>query len=104
MTLVYVNTSLADVKKLNYLMSMLTQEAKVSVSGSFFSNENYQIDEKLLKERYGDKQTVVTSHYTEMIKKNSKQLKGLFNLYNQVETFLTSVKCIISVTNVIDAV
>ena len=39
MASVYVNTSLADVEKLNYLISMLTREAIDSVSGSFLSNE-----------------------------------------------------------------
>ena len=93
---VHVNMSLSDVDKLNYLMSKLTGEAKNSVSGIFLSNENYQVAVELLKERYGDKQAVVTSHYTEMI--NLKQApnnpKGLRNLYNQVEKHLRSLKAL----------
>ena len=83
----YVNTSIADVEKLKYLISMLSREAKDSVSGSFLFNENYQVAEELLKERYEDKQAVETSHYREMI--NLKQAPNspndLCNLYNQIE-------------------
>ena len=93
---VHVNTSLSDVEKLNYLMSKLTGEAKNSVSGIFLSNENYQVAVELLKERYGDKQAVVTSHYTEMInlKQAPNNSKGLRNLYNQVEKHLRSLKAL----------
>ena len=91
---IHLNMSLSDVEKLNYLMSKLTGEAKNSVSGILLSNENYQVAVELLKERYGDKQVVVTSHYTEMI--NLKQApnnpKGLRNLYNEVEKHLRSLK------------
>ena len=53
---VHVNTSLSDVERLNYLMSKLTGEVKISVSGFFLSNENYQVAVELLKEIYGDTQ------------------------------------------------
>lgn len=93
---VHLNTSLSDVEKLNYLMSKLTGEAKNSVSGILLSNENYPVAVDLLKERYGDKQVVVTSHYTELI--NLKQApnnpKGLRYLYNQVEKHLRSLKAL----------
>ena len=93
---VHLNMSLSDVEKLNYLISKLKGEAKSSVSGILLSNENYQVAVELLKERYGDKQAVVTSHYTEMI--NLKQApnnpKGLPNLYNQVEQHLRSLKAL----------
>ena len=93
---IHLNMSLSDVEKLNYLMSKLTGEAKNSVSGILLSNENYQVAVELLKERYGDKQVVVTSHYTEMV--NLKQApnnpKGLRNLYNEVEKHLRSLKAL----------
>ena len=40
---------------------------KTSVSGIQHLNENYQVAIEVLKERYGDKQAVVTSHFTELI-------------------------------------
>ena len=77
-------------------MSKLTGEAKNSVSGIFLSNENYKVAVELLKERFGDKQAVVISHYTEMInlKHAKNNPKGLRNLYNQIEKHLRSLKAL----------
>ena len=59
-------------------MSKLSGEANNFVSGIHLSNENYQAAVELLKERYGDKQAVATSHYTDLInlKTSTKQSKG----------------------------
>ena len=66
------------------------------MSGILLSNENYPVAVELLKERYGDKQAVVTSHYTELI--NLKQApnnpKGLRNMYNEVEKHLRSLQAL----------
>ena len=77
-------------------MSKLTGEAKNSVSGICVSNKNYQVAVELLKERYGDKQAVVTSVYIEMIhlKQAPNNPKGLRNLYNQVDKHLRSLKAL----------
>ena len=93
---VHLFMSLSDVEKLNYLISKLKGEAKSSVSGILLSNESYHVAVELLKERYGDKHAVVTSHYTKT--KNLKQApnnpKGLCNLYNEVEQHLRSLKAL----------
>ena len=90
--------SLSEVEKLHYLVSKLTGEAKNSVSGIQLSNENYQVAVELLKERYGDKQTVVTSHYTELIylkpaPNNPNGLRSML-MYNDVETHLRSLQAL----------
>lgn len=46
-------------------MSKLTGEAQQSVSGIYLSNENYSCVVDLLKERYGDAQTVINTHCVE---------------------------------------
>ena len=56
---VHKNTNISDIEKLNYLLSKLSGEAKQSVSGILLSNENYSVVTDLLKERYGDSQTVI---------------------------------------------
>ena len=93
---VHLNRSLSEVEKLLYLMSKLTGEAKHSVSGILLSSKNYPVAVELLKERYGDKQAVVISHYTELI--NLKQApnnpKGLRNMYNEVEKHLRSLQAL----------
>ena len=93
---VHLNTSLSEVEKLNYLMSKLSDEAKNSVSGIQLSNENYQVAVELLKKRYGDKQAVVTSHYTELInlKPAPNKPKGLRKMYNDVEKHLRSLQAL----------
>ena len=93
---IHRNTSLSDVEKLNYLMSKLSGQAKNSVSGIQLSNENYAVAVELLKERYGDTQAVVTSHYTELINLKSapNNPQGLRNLYNQIERHLRSLKAL----------
>lgn len=58
------NGSLSEVEKLKYLNSKLTGEAKLAVSEILLSNENYKVAVEILKERFGDQQTVVNSHYT----------------------------------------
>ena len=84
---IHKNTSISDVEKLNYLISKLTGEAKQSVSGILLSNENYAVVVELLKERYGDAQTVVNSHYVELInlKSATNTARGLRSLYDQIE-------------------
>ncbi|MEW8545649.1 MAG: DUF1759 domain-containing protein, partial [Candidatus Thiodiazotropha sp.] len=93
---VHDNMSLSNIEKLNYLLSKLTGEAKHAVAGILLSNENYAVAVELLKERYGDKQAVVSSHYAELInlKSASNNPKGLRNLYNQIEKHLRSLKAL----------
>ena len=93
---VHLNTSLSEVEKLNYLMSKLSGEAKNSASGIQLSNDNYQVAVKLLKERYGDKPAVVTSHYTELInlKPAPNSPKGLRKTYNDVKRHLRNLQAL----------
>ena len=93
---IHKNTNISDIEKLNYLMSKLAGEAKQSVSGIHLSNENYVIVVDLLKERYGDQQTVVNSHYIELINLKSvpNTSKGLRSLYDKIEKHLRSLEAL----------
>lgn len=90
------NTNISDIEKLNYLLSKITGEAKQSVSGIPLSNENYNVVVDLLKERYGDSQTVINTHYVELINLKSAQntSRGLRNLYDQIENHLRSLEAL----------
>ena len=81
-------------EKLKYLNSKLIGEAKQAVSGITLSNENYEVATNLLKERFGDQQTVVNSHYAELINLNpaSNNTKSLRSMYDQVEKNLRCLK------------
>ena len=93
---VHKNTSISDIEKLNYLLSKLSGEAKHSVSGILLSNENYSVVTDLLKERYGDSQTVINSHYVELINLRSapNTPRGLRSLYDQIEKHLRSLQAL----------
>ena len=61
------NYNLTNIQKLSYLNSKLTGEAKQAVSGILLSSENYEVTKTLLKERFGDSQSVVTLNYNQLI-------------------------------------
>ena len=88
------NQNLTNIEKLNYLNSKLMGEAKSAVSGIMLSNGNYSVAVTLLKERFGDVQSVVNCHYRELINitPGINSSKGLRLLYDQVEKHLRSLE------------
>ena len=90
------NASISDIEKLNYLLSKLSGETKHSVSGILLSNENYSVVTDLLKERYGDSQIVINSHYVELINLRSvpNTPRGLPSLSDQIEKHLMSLQAL----------
>ena len=95
------NNNLSNIEKLSYLNSKLTGEAKQAVSGIYLSNENYEVTKALLKERFGSSQSVVNSHYTQLInmKPAFNSTKGLRTLYDQFERHLRSLEALKQDTN-----
>ena len=77
-------------------MNKLTDEAKHSVSEIVLSNENYDVVVDLLKNRYGDTQTVINSHDVELINLRSalNTSKGRHTLYDQIEKHLRSLEAL----------
>ena len=61
-------------------------------SGILLSKENYRVAVEMLKERFGDVQSVVNCHYTELINITPviNNSKGLRQLYDQVEKHFRS--------------
>ena len=88
-------------EKFKYLNSKLIGEAKLAVSGLLLSNKNYKVAKELLKERFGDQQTVINSHYTEMINLStaSNNTRSLRALYDQIEKNLRSLEALKQVIN-----
>ena len=77
-------------------MSKLSGEARQAVSGVLLSNENYSLVVELLRERYGDAQIVVNSHYVELtnLKLAPNTAKGLRTLYEHIEKDLRSLEAL----------
>ena len=89
-----VYPKLPKLDKLKYLNSKLVFEAKHAVTDIHLSHENYHVAVELLKERFGDRQSVINSYYAELINVTSKSnnTKNLRFLFDQVEKNLKALK------------
>ena len=56
------NPNLSSVDKFNYLKSLLTGTAQSSVTGLALTSANYEKAVNLLKQRFGNRQMVISSH------------------------------------------
>ena len=59
---VHKNPNLSSVDKFNYLKSLLTGTAQSSVAGLALTSANYEKAVDLLKQRFGNRQMVISSH------------------------------------------
>ena len=90
------NDSLSGIEKLKYLNSKLTGEAKHAVSGIILSNDNHQVVVTLMKERFGEVQTVINAHYTELINLTpaNNNPRSLRSLFDQIERNVRSLQAL----------
>ena len=81
---------------MKYLNSKLTGEAKHAISGIILSNDNYQVAVILVKERFGDNQTVINAPYTARINLTpaTNNPKSLRSLFDQIERNLRSLQAL----------
>ncbi|XP_066910906.1 uncharacterized protein [Clytia hemisphaerica] len=90
------NDELSGVEKMNYLKSLLTEKAEQTISGLALSNENYPIAMKLLEERFGDEQIIISSHMNKLLElpkiMNVKDIIGLRILYDTAESQIRSLQ------------
>uniref|UniRef100_A0A7M5TQ78 Uncharacterized protein n=1 Tax=Clytia hemisphaerica TaxID=252671 RepID=A0A7M5TQ78_9CNID len=92
------NDELSGVEKMNYLKSLLTEKAEQTISGLALSNENYPIAMKLLEERFGDEQIIISSHMNNLLVlelpkiMNVKDTIGLRILYDTAESQIRSLQ------------
>lgn len=89
------NIHLSNVEKMNYLVNLLKGNAEVAIKGLPLSNDNYNVCLKMLEERYGDPQVLVSAHMNKLLSLdavfNITDLKGLRKLCDQVES---QVRCL----------
>ena len=92
------NENLSNVEKMSYLINYLTGEAQSCIEGLSLCNDNYQIALGLLKERYGDKQILISSHMNKLLELNviveSNNTKDLRSLYDHVNAQVRSLQSI----------
>ncbi|XP_071158950.1 uncharacterized protein [Mytilus edulis] len=89
---VHTNQSLTKIEKLNHLKSKLFGTANSAISGLTLSHENYDVAISILKERFGNVQSVVNKHYSDLInlQSASNQTTHLRRLYDDLERHLRS--------------
>ena len=84
------HVSLSAVDKFNYLKSLLHGSAAETINGFSLTSENYHEAVKLLKERYGNKQVVISSQMDSLLKlpeaTSMGEVKKLRNIYDKLES------------------
>ena len=98
---IHNNTSLAPVDKLNYLMANIEGEAKQAIAGLRSTGSNYEIAIQMLKERFGNKQAVIDSHYTELtnLPAANSQTSKIRIIFDKLEMHLRSLEALGEDTN-----
>jgi len=80
--------SLADVQKFTYLRSLLHDTAARCIEGFPLTNNNYKAEVDLLKERFGQTHTIVSTHMQTLLDLPAPRhhVGELKNFVNQIET------------------
>ena len=88
------NVDLSNIEKFTYLKSKLSGEAHDSISGLELSNENYPVALSILKDRFGNKQTIINLHYTKLMEvpPSTSQVDKLRSMRDTIEKHLRSLK------------
>ena len=92
------NTQISNIEKMNYLTIHLEGEAEAALKGLKLCNDNYETAKDLLKERFGDKQTLISCHMNKLFSLNnvydSTDIKSLRKLVDTIETHIRSFNCL----------
>ena len=87
---VHKNPNLSSVDKFNYLQSLLTGTARSTIAGLALTSANYEKAVGLLKQRFGNRQIVISSHMEVLTKlpkvESISEVKKLRSLYDTVES------------------
>ena len=87
---IHSNSSLSDTEKFNCLRSYLTETTSECIKVLSLTSANYQKAVEILKERYGNKQILISSYMDVLVKlpraDNMKDTDKLRKIYNSSET------------------
>ena len=87
---------LSDVEKMTYLVTLCQGEAELCIQGMSISNENYDTALRMLKERFGDEQILISAHMNKLLNlettSNFINIKELRSLYNDIEVQIRSLR------------
>ena len=87
---------MSEVDKFSYLKSLLTDSAKDCISGLTQTKQNYDEAIKLLKERYGNPQVLISAHMESLVAlprvESMNKLNEFRSIYDQIETTIRNLR------------
>ena len=93
---VHENTVLNSIDKFNYLLGLLENTALQAISGLSLSGDNYIEAVKILQDRFGNKQLIISKHMDKLLKLPSisslRDVKSLRSVYDSIESNVRSLK------------
>ena len=95
---VHSNPKLSNIDKMNYLKSLVESPVATSIKGLPLTSENYNSARKILEERYGNKQLIISSHMDNLLKlpvvSSVNDVKGIRQLYNKTEILIRGLQAL----------
>ncbi|CAC5423017.1 unnamed protein product [Mytilus coruscus] len=93
---VHKNQGLTEKEKLNYLKSKSFGTANSAIAGITLSHENYDVAISILKEKFGNVQSVVNKYFSDLLnlQSASNQTIHLRRLYDDLERHLRSLQAL----------
>ena len=83
---------------MNYLLNLVEGEAEKTLKGLQLSNNNYKVALEMLENRYGDEQTLISSHMNKLLNLEGSSgftdIKELRGLYDTIATQIRSLNSI----------
>ena len=87
---------LNEVDKFNYLLGLLSDDAKECVSGLDLTDENYEEAKRILNDRFGNPQVVIAAHMESLVNlpavTSLSNVSQLRKMYDQVEVSIRNLK------------
>ena len=84
---IHTNTELSPIDKFNYLKSLLEGPASQAIQGLSLSATNYQAAVKILQDRFGKTQQIISSHMDNLLKIppcNDDKASHLSSIYDKI--------------------
>ena len=94
--MIHSSATLSNIDKFNYLRCYVTVDALNTIEGLSLTNDNYIKALKLLENRYGNKQAIVTAHTKNLLKlrrvESNLDVISLRRLYDDVHARVRSLQ------------
>lgn len=95
---VHENTEVHDIDKFNYLKSLLNGSAAATIAGLPLTDANYNAAIELLKNRFGNKQVIISSHMDGLLKLtplgNTSDVRKLRQTYDEIEAHVRGLQAL----------